>query len=267
MPLSAHGALSAFLNDAAAAHTSCLARKQPLSSLASPSVGQSPCLQGVGAEWACGQRSIHSSFLELQSPLNNDVFVAAKTRPSLEHVEFLGPGDSSATASSMKARRNHSSFLHDFPSGNAKVFKSDGKPYLLDEDVEARFEKRRGEFFNPKAPPPPPVVELPCEPDNEPCPKGWEHRGSEVGVCYNPTYKGPCRPLIRVDKLAEIGKRTYMEQCGVEWNCRRQVLPITDPEVVPVPMGTSGAVDTEGIILHQHEKVVAADPGMPVFMG
>lgn len=87
-----------------------------------------------------------------------------------------------------------------------------------------------------------------CEPVDAPCPTGWEHIGSTVGVCHNSKYDGPCRPIIQTSELMKIGKSKYMEMCAVEWPCKDMKVPNIEPSVLTSAL-RSGPVDDEGNII------------------
>lgn len=92
---------------------------------------------------------------------------------------------------------------------------------------------------------------LECAPTESPCPKGWDHKGSSVGVCHSMHYQGPCRPLITVEALTSIGKFEYMEMCGVEFgDCNLKILP-SSPTIAPEggQVMRSGPVDFDGKII------------------
>lgn len=90
-----------------------------------------------------------------------------------------------------------------------------------------------------------------CVPNEAPCPKGWLHKGSSVGVCHGEQYEGPCRPVITEQRLAFIGKATYMEMCGVQWDCDLGATGST----LAAPTGRihSGPVAADGRIIGPNE--------------
>lgn len=98
-------------------------------------------------------------------------------------------------------------------------------------------------------------VEFPCKSSahtmctlsNAQCPLGWQAVGSLVDFCHGFNYEGPCRPLISVTELNEIGKAQFMETCAVEWECE----DIVEPDAVGVEVEQvihSGPVTTGGQI-------------------
>lgn len=89
-----------------------------------------------------------------------------------------------------------------------------------------------------------------CEPTDDPCPKGWEQKGSSVGVCVGAQYKGPCRPQIDVAAIGLIGKHKFMESCGLQWDCKANLAATVD-SAAPGPMmiSRSGPVDFDGFVV------------------
>lgn len=51
------------------------------------------------------------------------------------------------------------------------------------------------------------------------CPKGWLLVGTLVEHCLSLDYNGPCRPVIAVAELGQIGKRIFADTCGVDFSC------------------------------------------------
>lgn len=96
----------------------------------------------------------------------------------------------------------------------------------------------------------PSLIGQECEVDVGTCPKGWERKGSSIGICHGVHYKGPCRPVISEDVLASIGKLKYQEMCGVEFHdCKTGVLPSATSAVETHQLMHSGPVDSDGIII------------------
>lgn len=54
------------------------------------------------------------------------------------------------------------------------------------------------------------------------CPVGWLRVGSDHTYCYGSTYDGPCRPLISLEKLQQIGLELFSNRCHVELPCSIQ---------------------------------------------
>lgn len=51
------------------------------------------------------------------------------------------------------------------------------------------------------------------------CPADWLLVGSERLYCYGYNYKGICRPLVSVENLQQIGRKTFTNRCAVAWPC------------------------------------------------
>merc|ERR1712217_77440 len=87
-----------------------------------------------------------------------------------------------------------------------------------------------------------------CDFDASVCPIGWSHVGGEVGYCHGFQYQGPCRPLISLSDLGDIGKARFIKQCGVKFACKREAShrhasgePSTLPSAAPVgPISSDG---------------------------
>lgn len=96
----------------------------------------------------------------------------------------------------------------------------------------------------------PSSIGLECEHDAATCPKGWEHKGSSIGICHGVHYQGPCRPMITEEALAAIGKLKYQEMCGVEFGkCTANALPSKTPALQAGQVIHSGPVDSGGGVI------------------
>jgi len=80
------------------------------------------------------------------------------------------------------------------------------------------------------------------------CPIGWAQIGSRTGYCHGIQYQGPCRSLVSIMSLDAIGKKLFMEKCGVRWQCKADIVAKTEealtfadkPPLVAGPISADG---------------------------